>query len=224
MNHDPTIAFSANGPTPRLFSVGHSNHDWEKFVSLLRGAAITALADVRSSPFSTRYPQFNRIELEHQLACQGIRYVFLGDRLGGRPPQPSLYDPEGRVDYQRVRAALHFRQGIDQLVRWLNGFTVAMVCAEEDPLDCHRGLMIAPALVERGITPVHLRGDGSIESTAAMEARLLAETRVGAGIVDGLFAALLPIEERQQYLAQAYREMARRKSFRRQPEEVADGE
>jgi hypothetical protein len=89
-----------------------------------------------------------------------------------------------------------------------------MLCAEEDPLDCHRGLMITPALLECGISPIHLRGDGSAETTETMEERLLAATGVGAGILDGLFAVCVTAEERRDLLAEAYRSMAQRKAFR----------
>jgi hypothetical protein len=89
-----------------------------------------------------------------------------------------------------------------------------MLCAEEDPLDCHRGLMIAPALVERGIAPAHLRGDGSLETTPALEKRLLAETKVDDGAMDGLFAAALTADDRREMLAEAYRIMGRRKAYR----------
>jgi uncharacterized protein (DUF488 family) len=198
----------------RLFSVGHSNHDLPAFLRLLRGAAVTALADVRSSPFSQRYPQFNRPGLERALNGEGIAYAFLGDLLGGRPRPRELYGADGRVDYERVRAAAFFREGLDRLIRSLERFTVAMMCGEQDPLDCHRGLMITPALVERGLAPGHLRRDGSVESTAEMEGRLLAETGVGRGLLDGLFAATLGAEERRALLAEAYRRMARRKAFR----------
>ena len=98
----------------------------------------------------------------------------------------------------------------------LDQFTLAMLCSEEDPLDCHRGLMIAPALVERGVNPAHLRGDGSSESTAQFEERLLRETGVGSGMLDGLFAPMIGEEERAEMLAQAYRIQARRKAFRLQ--------
>ena len=212
---------------PRLFSIGHSHHELAGLVRLLQAAAVTTVADVRSSPFSQRHPQFNRPELEDGLQRYGIGYVFLGDLLGGRASQPSLYDADGRVDYERVRATPFFRLGLERLIRGLDQFTIAMLCAEEDPLDCHRGLMITPALVEQGLAPAHLRGDGSIETTAAMEARLLGETKVGAGILDGLFAAMVSDEERGQFLAEAYRCMARRKAFRRRLDgltELLDGE
>ncbi|HEY7314561.1 MAG TPA: DUF488 domain-containing protein [Gemmataceae bacterium] len=197
----------------RLVSVGHSNHDWPAFVALLRGAGVTAVADVRSSPYSGRCPYFNRGALEGGLREHGIAYLFLGDLLGGRPASPALYDEAGRVDYERVRETAEFQCGLERLTRDLLGGKVAFLCSEEDPLDCHRGLMIAPALVERGYAPSHLRRDGSLETNEEMEDRLLRETKVGDGIVDGLFASLLSAEERRALVAEAYRHMARRKAY-----------
>jgi len=138
----------------------------------------------------------------------------LGDLLGGRPESRALYDDEGRVDYERVRETEMFQRGLDQLTRGLFGSPVAFLCSEEDPLDCHRGLMIAPALGALGFPPNHLRRDGSIETNEAMESRLLRATGVGAGLLDGLFAALVTDEDRLMLLAEAYRHMARRKAYR----------
>jgi uncharacterized protein (DUF488 family) len=196
-----------------LLSVGHSNHTLERFLDLLREAGVTALADVRSSPFSRRQPHFNGPALAPVLRQADIAYVFLGDQLGGRPRPRSLYDEEGRVDYERVRATDFFRKGLERLLQGAEEYRVAMMCGEEDPLDCHRGLMITPALGEQGVQPGHLRRDGRIETTAEMEARLLSETGVGEGVIDGLFASQLDEEERRQLLAEAYRHMARRKAF-----------
>jgi uncharacterized protein (DUF488 family) len=183
---------------------------------------VTAVADVRSQPFSQRHPEFNRPELERSLREHDIGYAFLGDTLGGRPRQPSAYDHEGRVDYQRVRASAVFQQGLSRLVQGLEEQTVAMLCAEEDPLDCHRGLMITPALVELGFSPGHLRADGSIESTEEMESRLLALTGVGRGILDGLFAATVTAEDRRELLAEAYRQQALRKAFRQRSDAASE--
>jgi uncharacterized protein (DUF488 family) len=208
---------------PQLLSVGHSNHELARFVELLRGARVTAVADVRSQPSSQRLPQFNGPELQRALSDAGIAYVFLGDQLGGRPDRPSLYDEEGRADYWRMRATAEFRRGLDRLCEGMASHTIAMLCAEEDPLDCHRGLMIAPALAERGVATSHLRGDGRIETAVQFESRLLAETKVGAGIVDGLFAAEISANERREILDEALRCQARRKAFRaRAADETAD--
>lgn len=203
----------------RLLSVGHSIHEIDAFLKLLGEAGITAVADVRSHPSSQRLPQYNGPELKQKLLEHGVAYVFLGDLLGGRPDRPSLYDAEGRVDYWRVRATPEFQQGLDRLSSGLEQHTVAMLCSEEDPLECHRGLMIAPALAERGVPTWHLRGDGRVESPAQIEARLLAETKVGGGILHGLFAASVTAEERRQLLDEAYRRQAQRKAFRLRPDD-----
>jgi hypothetical protein len=208
------------GPGQRLFTIGHSNHEFSRFLALLREAQVTAVADVRSSPFSQRYPQFSRGELEQELRAADLVYVYLGNFLGGRPQHPSLYTADGRVDYERVRATRSFQLGLDRLRTGLDDYAVALLCAEEDPLDCHRGLMITPAIKEHGLAPVHLRGDGSVETTAAMEDRLLAVTKVGVGIVDGLFADMVSADERALLLADAYRVMARRRAFRHRADET----
>ena len=203
-----------------LISVGHSNHDWPAFVSLLRQAGVTALADVRSSPYSGRYPHFNRETLMGGLYDEEIYYTFLGGCLGGRPGQPSLYDDDGRVNYERVRQTEAFQFGLDYLIRTVREWkhTIAILCSEEDPLQCHRGLMIAPALCERGFSPQHLRRDGSLETNEQMERRLLRETGIGAGLIDGLFAATLTVEDRRMLLAEAYRCQARRKAYQLLPD------
>ncbi len=206
----------------RLLSVGHSNHTAVSLLALLAAESVTAVADVRTSPFSKRLPQFNQPELEMALRKHDIGYVFLGDLLGGRPARRALYDDDGRVDYERVRATTDFARGLDRLVSGLEDHRAAFLCGEEDPLDCHRGLMITPALVERGIIPGHLRKDGTVQTTAAMEEELLELTGVGAGLRDGLFAGVVSEEEKRQDLAEAYRRMARKKAYRL-PKDEASG-
>jgi hypothetical protein len=132
--------------------------------------------------------------------------VFLGDSLGGRPQGSYLYGPDGRVDYEKVRRTPLFRKGLERLAQGLEHYTVAMLCAEDDPLNCHRGLMIGPALREFGIAPLHLHRNGSVEVTGQMEERLLAEMGI-------LSAPLLTDHERQEMLAEAYRRRASRNAY-----------
>lgn len=203
----------------RIYSLGHSDHAIDHFLTLLRRVGISVVADVRSHPASQRLPQFNRGELEQSLRAAGIAYLFMGDQLGGRPDRPSLYDAEGRVDYVRVRATAEFRQGIERLCRGRDRHNIAMICAEEDPLDCHRGLMITPALLERGVEAGHIRGDGTVETTRQMQDRLLSATKVGGGMFGGLFDAQVSDAERLEMLEMAYQAQARRKAFRQRPDD-----
>jgi uncharacterized protein (DUF488 family) len=184
----------------RLFTVGHSNHQPDVLLGLLRGAGVTAVADVRSSPYSRRLPHFSRGPLEALLRHHGITYVFLGRELGGRPASPDLYGPEGRADYEHIRETEAFQGGVRRLLDGLGRYRIALLCGEEDPLDCHRGLMIAPALKDLGVPPVHIRRDGRLETMAEFEARLLEATKQGTLFPDGL--------------AEAYARMNKRKAFR----------
>ncbi len=201
-------------PTGRLYSIGHSNLELEPFLQLLQAADVTILADVRSSPYSRYRPQFNKGNLERTCPQAGLGYLFLGHLLGGRPTRADLYDAQGHVDYERVRATKEFQQGLEHLLAARAHGNVAMMCSEEDPLDCHRLLMIAPALVELGLEPLHLRKDGSVETNPAVEERLLDETEVGKEMRQGLFAELLTEVERRQMLVEAYRVMSHKKGFR----------
>jgi len=206
---------SESGLIPnQLFSIGHSNLEFERFVLLLQGAKVTVIADVRSQPFSKWLPWTNRPNLEQALPEHQIRYHFFGDLLGGRPQSTEVYDSDGRVNYELVTMSAAFQRGLDRLAHALGESRVAMLCSEEDPMNCHRGLLIAPAMKDRGFAAMHIRGDGSLESQASFETRLIEETGVGAGLLDGLFAASLSTEDRHQILADAYLKQSQRRAFR----------
>ena len=166
MTQSPTTSAS-------ILTIGHSNLELADFLAVLVQHTVKALCDVRSRPGSFRFPQFNREPLEAGLASVNIRYEFLGDTLGGRPSDPRVYHEDGRVDYAARRRAPDFSAGLDRAIALFRDQIVALMCAEEDPLQCHRFLMIGPALIERGITLIHVRRGGSIESQCDAEDRLL---------------------------------------------------
>jgi uncharacterized protein (DUF488 family) len=204
----------------RLFSIGHSNLEFPRFVQLLQLAGVSAVVDVRSQPFSRWLPWSNRPNLEQELRDREIPYQFMGNLLGGRPSDANVYDSEGRVDYERVKRTSAFQKGLDHLSKALEDFRLVMLCSEEDPIDCHRGLLIAPAMKEHRIAASHIRSDGSLESQEQFETRLIEVTRVGVDVVDGLFAASLSAEDHSQILADAYRIQSRRKAFRLTSEQL----
>jgi uncharacterized protein (DUF488 family) len=159
-------------PNP-LFTIGHSNLEIADFLAVLTAHGVRTLCDVRSRPASFRFPQFNRELLESALASTGIRYEFFGETLGGRPADPRVYREDGLVDYAARRRAPDFVEGLERVLVLSGTSVTALMCAEEDPLQCHRFLMICPALLERGVTPVHIRRGGALESQSDAEDRLL---------------------------------------------------
>lgn len=154
------------------FTIGHSTHPVEVFISLLKQHAVTALADVRSAPFSRFNPQFNKDALAGELKTHGIKYVFLGRELGARSDDPSCYE-NGRVQYGRLARTELFKQGIARVMKGAGEHRIALMCAEKEPLECHRTLLVARALDEQGVEVVHILGNGRLESHRAAMERLL---------------------------------------------------
>jgi uncharacterized protein (DUF488 family) len=124
-----------------VFTIGHSTHSYEHFLSLLRASGITAVADVRTTPFSRHFPHFNEAALRSELKLDGISYVFLGRELGGRPSSQSFYC-DGVADYEKMARTETFASGIKRVVEGAKSFRVALMCSENDPLDCHRCLLV----------------------------------------------------------------------------------
>jgi|YNPNPStandDraft_1061719.scaffolds.fasta_scaffold05959_6 uncharacterized protein (DUF488 family) len=149
---------------PVIYSIGHSDHTLEAFITLLHAHKITIVADVRSQPYSRWVPAFNRETLARALQAAGITYIFLGDSLGGRPADATLYAmdaPQGRPDYERLASTPAFQNGLERLLALAHDGSVAMMCSEGDPRQCHRGLLITPQLLERGARVIHILPDGT---------------------------------------------------------------
>jgi len=164
----------------RLFTIGHSNHELDAFVRLLRGHGVEVLIDVRSQPSSKYSPQFNRGSLRHALPPT-TRYAFMGDALGGRPPDGAFYDSAGHVLYGPLSRSPQFLGGIEAIERNRGRYTMALLCSEGDPLACHRFLLVTRVLVQRGWDPreiLHILPGGSAraESELAYQGGLLEET------------------------------------------------
>lgn len=197
---------------PVLYTVGHSTHSLDDFLALLRQHGITAMADVRSHPYSARLAHFNREELSSALETAGIKYVFLGKELGARRDELESYLEE-RAAYDRIAALPAFAVGLERLRKGARDYTVALMCAEKEPLDCHRTVLVC-----RGVRDEfdirHILADGRLEAHAETERRLMRET----GVTRTLFDADLSDDDLVQ---RAYDERARKIAFRAAPEEVA---
>jgi uncharacterized protein (DUF488 family) len=184
-----------------LLTIGHSNLQADQFLALLKANRVSVIADVRSVPFSRRFPWFSSRTLSERLQSKGVAYVMVGDTLGGRPANPALYR-DGVADYEAMADTAEFHAGLDRVMAEAERHRLCLMCSEREPLDCHRCLLVGRALAERGCMIGHILGNGSIEPHVATEERLLAGLRPGAG--GDLFG------DRQSRLAEAYRRRARK--------------
>ncbi|WP_458087108.1 DUF488 domain-containing protein [Streptomyces malaysiensis] len=155
-------------------TIGHSTHQLSKFLTLLRQSRVTAVADVRSVPASRYTPQFNQRSLEKALREEGMKYVFLGEELGARTKDSTCY-VDGRVQYGRLAQTCEFLHGIERLEKGVKVERIAIMCSEGDPLGCHRTVLIARVLAERGISINHIHADGRVETHASAMERLMAK-------------------------------------------------
>jgi uncharacterized protein (DUF488 family) len=157
-----------------VYTIGHSSHSAERFLALLARHEVTAVADVRSSPYSRFAPQFNREVISVVLSRGGIEYVFLGEELGARSADRTCY-VDGRVRYDLLARTAVFQRGLDRVQQMGRSQRIALMCAEKDPLTCHRAILVARHLVARGMIVRHILEDGTLEEHDRAMDRLLRE-------------------------------------------------
>jgi uncharacterized protein (DUF488 family) len=184
---------------PAIKTIGHSNHPLERFVDLLKAGGVTLLVDVRSMPYSRRFPQFGKERLAKSLAEAGVAYLHEGAALGGKP--------DGGGSYDALAATPAFKDALGRLIERARDTTLCLMCAEKEPIDCHRTVLVSRRLAEQGIAIDHLLADGSTRPHRAVEEALLARN----GGPD-LFEADL-FEDRATRLARAY--LARERAMKR---------
>jgi uncharacterized protein (DUF488 family) len=163
--------------TDTVYTIGHSTHSIGRFVELLRQHSVTAVCDVRSRPYSRVNPQFNRETLKEALANASIKYVFLGEELGARTDDRSCYC-NGKVQYDLLAKTDLFKKGIDRVKKGAHEYRLALMCAEKEPLDCHRTILVSRILSEGGMTIRHILADGRIEEHSHALKRLIGMLRV----------------------------------------------
>jgi uncharacterized protein (DUF488 family) len=155
-----------------LYTIGYSSHILESFLRVLKKYKIDAVADVRSSPYSQFKPEFNQESLKKFLKANNIAYVFLGDCCGARVEDPSCY-VNGKVDYSLVAESKKFKDGLKRIIHGIEKFRIALMCAEKDPITCHRTILICRNLSDKKINIKHIMSNGKTEDHKDSEQRLL---------------------------------------------------
>ena len=180
-------------------TIGHSNHPIERFVDLLKAGGVALLVDVRSMPYSRRFPQFGKERLASALAEAGIAYTHEGAALGGKP--------ESGGSYETLAGRPAFKEALARLIERARDTPLCLMCAEKEPLDCHRTVLVSRRLAEQGVAIDHLLADGGTRPHREVEETLLAR-KGGPDLFDGD-----PLEDRAARLARAWQ--ARERAMRR---------
>ncbi len=160
-----------------LYTIGHSNHTIENFIDLLKRYEIEVVADVRSAPYSRYCPQFNKDILAAGLEAAGVRYIFFGKELGARPDDSSCYE-NGRVNFGLIAERKEFKEGLQRLLTESSKERVAIMCAEKDPINCHRTILVCGSLKGENIQIKHILEDGGIEDHCDTERRLVKTLKI----------------------------------------------
>jgi len=160
-----------------LYTIGHSNHSTGHFLKLLNINKISAISDVRSSPYSKYAPQFNRENIQRDLKDNNIAYVYLGAELGPRSNDPNCYK-NGQVQYNRLSQLDTFKDGMVRLQNGLSNHRIALMCSEKDPIMCHRMILICRHLQSSDLQIYHILKDGQLESNRDAERRLMQSLKI----------------------------------------------
>ena len=161
----------ASEPAPTIYTIGHSRHSLDAFIGLLKQNRIERVVDVRGQPYSRYNPQFNREHLSRRLEESGIDYTWSGRHLSGRPQEGRFYDSQGNVLWDKLMTSPELIAALDSIAVEIRLRRIALVCAEEDPMRCHRRFLLTPPLIRRGIQVMHLRGDGRTEPESELKER-----------------------------------------------------
>lgn len=207
-----------------LFTIGHSNHSIDAFIGLLQQHGITAVADVRSHPYSRFLPHFNQSALKAALLDAGIQYVFLGKELGARSADPSCY-VDGKAAYEKIAATELFSQGIQRILKGSQNYKISLMCAEKDPITCHRAILVCQHLRNFELEIKHILSNGYLESHEQLEDRLLVLHGLNHSASDRAAPKQLSLFEELQLqeslIEQLSREDCLKQAYQQQGEQIA---
>lgn len=145
-----------------IYTIGHSNITQESFIEILEQFKIKIVVDIRSSPYSKYVTQFNRENIKKTFKKENMRYIFLGDYIGGKPKTLKYYK-DGKVNYDLIRESDHYKEGIDGIIELNKNNDIVLMCSEENPYSCHRHNLITQTLLKQGLEVIHIRNEGKID-------------------------------------------------------------
>lgn len=157
-----------------LYTIGHSQHEAEYFIDMLRKYDINYVLDVRSTPYSQFAENYNRENIRAILKMAGIEYSFMGNYFGARPEDRTLYSKDGYLDFEKARKSVKFQSAVNNVIKGIQaGNNIVLMCTEKDPIECHRAIMVARTFFERNVDVQHILADSSLQSHDFLNQRLI---------------------------------------------------
>lgn len=202
-----------------LLSIGHSQHQVNYFINLLKSHGVNYILDVRSTPYSQFAAIYNRENIRPTLQSNGIEYAFMGDYFGARPTDPSLYSAKGYLDFEKVVNSSKFKKGFDNVIKGIKqGYRIAFMCTEKDPIECHRAILVTNTFYKEGYSIEHIMPDNTIQTQQDINERLLDMYYPNRNQFSLFASENLSTE---QYLLEAYKKQNEKIGYH--PEEVQIG-
>ncbi|MCQ2965957.1 MAG: DUF488 domain-containing protein [Alphaproteobacteria bacterium] len=186
-----------------IFTIGHSVHRIDDFIDLLKSYQIDYVIDVRSDPHSKYAYEFNKENLKPAIEKNLLNYVHMGKYFGARREDMSLYSRKENgkryLDFDKVRSSEDFLKGYESICRGVEKFNIAFMCAEKNPMDCHRAIMVSKAFTDHGYKVKHILEDGTIETQNQLDQELLNKYCPNRNQID-MFSS----KKETDYLLEAY--------------------
>ena len=175
----------------------------DDFILTLKTHRIDLLVDVRSRPYSQRFPDYNKEYLEQMLKRNEIYYRNYSSEFGARQEDRKYLSTDGRLDFELFRNSPQFMEGYNKVCTGMKkGYRAALMCAEKDPFNCHRSILVAKAFHDSGFEVVHLLPGNITMSQKDIEKRLLEKYQKEDINQCSIFGEL---RDENEYIAQAYR-------------------
>ena len=157
-----------------IFTIGYTGFDIQNFIDTLKNHEINVVIDVRSSPYSERYPSYNKNTLETKLKENGIYYRNYVSEFGARQENKKFYSGEGYLDFELFAKSEQFLSGVEKIKNSISkGYKVVLLCAEKEPIQCHRTILVSRAFSDAGYNIVHLMPNNQSKSQKKIEHELL---------------------------------------------------
>lgn len=194
-----------------IYTVGHSTMTVDDFIKLIKIYSIDCIVDVRSTPYSQYASQFNEAEIRYALQQEGIAYIYMGKEFGARRDDATLYDEDGRLNFEKTAASQSFKAGIERIMQGIEkGYTIALMCTEKDPMDCHRCILVGREINNlENCCVENVLSDGSLLKQTQVEEKLLETYHANRDQLT--ITELLSGEQKseEEYLNDAYRKRAK---------------